>query len=192
MRDHLDGSYRNAARLEALRHTSLLDSPPEEAFDRLTRLARSILRVPRCLRIARRWRAAVLQERRRAAGAVGVVAADAPDALVLQAHGRVGRAAPRVGRTGGSAGAGTTRRCPELGIVAYAGIPLDDDRRADSRARSASWTAQPRGVDGRGARRSPQPGGLRHDRDRDATLGRGSDSALSADLQHLVEARTSG
>jgi formate hydrogenlyase transcriptional activator len=34
------------ARLEALRRTSLLDSPPEEAFDRLTRLATAVLRVP--------------------------------------------------------------------------------------------------------------------------------------------------
>ena len=36
----------NEARLEALRRTSLLDSPPEEAFDRLTRLATAVLRVP--------------------------------------------------------------------------------------------------------------------------------------------------
>jgi formate hydrogenlyase transcriptional activator len=36
----------NEARLEALRRTSLLDSPPEEAFDRLTRLATTVLRVP--------------------------------------------------------------------------------------------------------------------------------------------------
>jgi formate hydrogenlyase transcriptional activator len=34
------------ARLKALRQTSLLDSPPEEAFDRLTRLATAVLRVP--------------------------------------------------------------------------------------------------------------------------------------------------
>ena len=34
------------ARLEALRRTSLLDSPPEEAFDRLTRVATTVLRVP--------------------------------------------------------------------------------------------------------------------------------------------------
>jgi transcriptional regulator with GAF, ATPase, and Fis domain len=34
------------ARLEALRRTSLLDSPPEEAFDRLTRLATTVLHVP--------------------------------------------------------------------------------------------------------------------------------------------------
>jgi formate hydrogenlyase transcriptional activator len=33
-------------RLEALRRTSLLDSPPEEAFDRLTRLATAVLHVP--------------------------------------------------------------------------------------------------------------------------------------------------
>src|SRR4029453_5548309 len=36
----------NEARLEALRRTSLLDSPPEEAFDRLTRLATAVLHVP--------------------------------------------------------------------------------------------------------------------------------------------------
>jgi formate hydrogenlyase transcriptional activator len=36
----------NEARLDALRRTSLLDSPPEEAFDRLTRLATTVLRVP--------------------------------------------------------------------------------------------------------------------------------------------------
>jgi formate hydrogenlyase transcriptional activator len=36
----------DAARLEALRRTALLDSPPEEAFDRLTRLATSVLHVP--------------------------------------------------------------------------------------------------------------------------------------------------
>jgi formate hydrogenlyase transcriptional activator len=37
---------QNEARLEALRRTSLLDSPPEEAFDRLTRMATTVLRVP--------------------------------------------------------------------------------------------------------------------------------------------------
>jgi formate hydrogenlyase transcriptional activator len=36
----------NEARLEALRRTMLLDSSPEEAFDRLTRLATTVLRVP--------------------------------------------------------------------------------------------------------------------------------------------------
>ena len=37
---------QNEERLEALRQTSLLDSPPEEAFDRLTRLATAVLHVP--------------------------------------------------------------------------------------------------------------------------------------------------
>jgi formate hydrogenlyase transcriptional activator len=37
---------QNEERLEALRETSLLDSPPEEAFDRLTRLATAVLHVP--------------------------------------------------------------------------------------------------------------------------------------------------
>ena len=37
---------QDAARLAALRRTALLDTPPEEAFDRLTRLATQVLRVP--------------------------------------------------------------------------------------------------------------------------------------------------
>jgi formate hydrogenlyase transcriptional activator len=41
-----DESILDEARLAALRRTGLVDSPPEEAFDRLTRLAASILRVP--------------------------------------------------------------------------------------------------------------------------------------------------
>src|SRR5512141_3149564 len=46
LKDKLVDIIENEARLEALRRTSLLDSPPEEAFDRLTRLAAAILRVP--------------------------------------------------------------------------------------------------------------------------------------------------
>jgi formate hydrogenlyase transcriptional activator len=46
MKFHGDEEIYDAARLEALRRTSLLDSPPEEVFDRLTRLAASILHVP--------------------------------------------------------------------------------------------------------------------------------------------------
>jgi formate hydrogenlyase transcriptional activator len=46
MMDQLVDVIENEARLDALRRTSLLDSPPEEAFDRLTRLATTVLRVP--------------------------------------------------------------------------------------------------------------------------------------------------
>ena len=46
LKDKLVDIIENEARLEALRRTSLLDSPPEEAFDRLTRLATTVLRVP--------------------------------------------------------------------------------------------------------------------------------------------------
>ncbi len=46
LKDKLVDVIQNAARLEALRRTSLLDSPPEEAFDRLTRLAATVLHVP--------------------------------------------------------------------------------------------------------------------------------------------------
>ena len=45
-KDKLSDVIENEARLEALRRTSLLDSPPEEAFDRLTRLATAVLHVP--------------------------------------------------------------------------------------------------------------------------------------------------
>ena len=41
-----DEELRDAERLSALQQTSLLDTPPEEAFDRLTRLATTLLRVP--------------------------------------------------------------------------------------------------------------------------------------------------
>jgi formate hydrogenlyase transcriptional activator len=46
LKDNLAEILENEARLEALRRTSLLDSPPEEAFDRLTRLATAVLHVP--------------------------------------------------------------------------------------------------------------------------------------------------
>jgi len=46
MMDPLVYAIENEACLDALRQTSLLDSPPEEAFDRLTRLATTVLRVP--------------------------------------------------------------------------------------------------------------------------------------------------
>ena len=46
LNDKLVDVIQNEARLEALRRTSLLDSPPEEAFDRLTRAATAVLRVP--------------------------------------------------------------------------------------------------------------------------------------------------
>jgi formate hydrogenlyase transcriptional activator len=49
-RSHLKGDLthilEDEPRLEALRRTGLLDSPPDEAFDRLTRLATAVLHVP--------------------------------------------------------------------------------------------------------------------------------------------------
>ncbi|HEX7049486.1 MAG TPA: PAS domain S-box protein, partial [Longimicrobiales bacterium] len=40
------GALFDAARLSALRRTGLLDSPPDEAFDRITRLAAALMRTP--------------------------------------------------------------------------------------------------------------------------------------------------
>jgi PAS domain S-box-containing protein len=45
-RDGLDDAVRDPARLEAVRATGLLDTPPEAAFDRLARMAVRLLRVP--------------------------------------------------------------------------------------------------------------------------------------------------
>ena len=42
----LASSLRDRDRLEALRRTQLLDTPPEESFDRLTRLAARLVKVP--------------------------------------------------------------------------------------------------------------------------------------------------
>ena len=44
--DELARAISDPARLEALRRTALLDSPPEEAFDRLTRAAMVVVRAP--------------------------------------------------------------------------------------------------------------------------------------------------
>jgi formate hydrogenlyase transcriptional activator len=44
--DRLAEAIGDEARLQALRRTLLLDSPPEESFDRLTRLATAVLKVP--------------------------------------------------------------------------------------------------------------------------------------------------
>ena len=46
MTAEFDEVLQNEARLEALRRTALIDTPPEEAFDRLTRMAAAVLRVP--------------------------------------------------------------------------------------------------------------------------------------------------
>ena len=46
MRPTDDAKIQDAERLSILRETSLLDTPPEEVFDRLTRLATTLLRVP--------------------------------------------------------------------------------------------------------------------------------------------------
>jgi formate hydrogenlyase transcriptional activator len=45
MAHDLDQVIQDSGRLKALRRTSLLDSPPEEAFDRLTRMAAALLKV---------------------------------------------------------------------------------------------------------------------------------------------------
>src|SRR5687767_12467813 len=49
MTDELLKTVRNLARLTALHNSRLLDSPPEEPYDRYTRLAARTLRAPTAL-----------------------------------------------------------------------------------------------------------------------------------------------
>ncbi len=46
MHAHTDQSKREAARLDALRSLDLLDTPPSEAFDRITRMAAHLFKLP--------------------------------------------------------------------------------------------------------------------------------------------------
>ncbi|MES2179114.1 MAG: ATP-binding protein [Gemmatimonadota bacterium] len=88
--DPLRGILADSARLQALRGTDLLDSPSEESFDRLTRLAARFLDVPLAFvvlvdddrvyfkSVAGRLASGVTQEMRGATLCQGIVASTAP------------------------------------------------------------------------------------------------------------------
>src|SRR5215510_5558548 len=114
---------QHEARLDALRRTSLLDSPPEQAFDRLTRLATTVLRVPVALV------SLVDGDRQFFKSHCGLPEPLASSRQTPLSHSfcqhAVGSREPLV--------VGDARRDPrfghhhafsELGVIAYAGIPL--------------------------------------------------------------------
>ena len=123
MERNLDEEIQNPERLAALRRTSLLDSPPEEAFDRLTRMAQSILKVPAayvslvdadrqffksCIGLPEPW--ASLREtplthsfcKHAVASGEPLIVSDAREHPLVRDNLAV----------------------PELGVIAYAGVPL--------------------------------------------------------------------
>ncbi|HKF44586.1 MAG TPA: sigma 54-interacting transcriptional regulator [Thermoanaerobaculia bacterium] len=121
--DKLVEAVENEARLEALRRTSLLDSPPEEAFDRLTRLAATVLNVPVALV------SLVDRDRQFFKSQSGL---SEPEASLRQTPLRTSFCKHAVGSREALI-VSDARRDPvfehhpavsELGVIAYAGIPL--------------------------------------------------------------------
>lgn len=120
--DAVDAARLDPARLQAVRDTGLLDTPPEESFDRLTRLATMLLEVPAT------FVSLVDAERDFYKSAVGF---DEPLASERELKGRtfchVALLSPRplllddVLALPGLAAVPTVRT---LGVRAYAGVPL--------------------------------------------------------------------
>jgi len=118
-----DEQILNAARLDALRRTALMDSPPEEVFDRLTRLATSVLRVPGAMV------SLVDGERQFFKSSIGVPEPWASRRQTPLTHSFCKHAVA----SGEPLIVSDSRRDPlvqdnlgvsELGIIAYAGVPL--------------------------------------------------------------------
>jgi formate hydrogenlyase transcriptional activator len=123
MGSSLDEGIQNAARLAALRRTALLDSPPEEAFDRLTRLARSVLHV------SASYVSLVDGERQFFKSAVGLSEPWASSRQTPLTHSFCKHAVESgepfvVSDARENPLVRDNRAVSELGIVAYAGIPL--------------------------------------------------------------------
>jgi formate hydrogenlyase transcriptional activator len=123
MGSNRDEGIQNAARLAALRRTALLDSPPEEAFDRLTRLARSVLHV------SASYVSLVDGERQFFKSAVGLSEPWASSRQTPLTHSFCKHAVESgepfvVSDARENPLVRDNRAVSELGIVAYAGIPL--------------------------------------------------------------------
>ncbi len=118
-----DDTLRDPARLEALRRSRLLDSPAEEAFDRLTRLVCRLLGVPVALV------SLVDAERQFFKSAIGL-----PQPWAFRRETPLSHSfCQHVVATGAPLVVQDARHCrlvcenlavPELGVVAYLGMPL--------------------------------------------------------------------
>ena len=155
----------NMNRLAALERTGLLDSPPEEPFDRFTRLAARICKVPIALMTL------VDRDRQFFMSSFGLsepwqTLRETPFTHSFCKH-AVARRAPLV--------IPDTTKDPvfkdnpasrELAVVAYAGIPLE----VGGQPLGAFCVVVPRaaGLVGRGGPDAQGPGAVRHARDRPA------------------------
>ena len=132
--------------------TALLDTPPEEAFDRLTRLAARLLGAPVALITVVGRRPPVPQERHGRARAVGQPGAALPLAYSFCRHVvESGAAAGGRGRPPPPAASAPIPAIRELGWIAYAGVPLTtarghDGRRAQRHRRAARGSGRARDV----------------------------------------------
>lgn len=120
--DAVDAARLDPARLQAVRDTGLLDTPPEESFDRLTRLATMLLEVPAT------FVSLVDAERDFYKSAVGF---DEPLASERELKGRtfchVALLSPRpllLDDVLALPGLATVPTVRTLGVRAYAGVPL--------------------------------------------------------------------
>lgn len=114
------------ARLAALRATGLLDAPPQEALDRLTRLATSLLGVPIALV------SLVDENRQRFVSQVGLhepwaSARETPLSHSFCQHVVSTRAALVIDDARLDPLVSDNLAIPELGVIAYAGMPLTGD-----------------------------------------------------------------
>ncbi len=119
----VDAAIRDTHRLDALRHTALLDSGREEAFDRLTRLAATILRAPIALV------SLVDADRQFFKSAIGLAEPVASERETPLSHSfcqhTVTSGAPLIIADAREHPlVRDNPAIPDLGVVAYAGIPL--------------------------------------------------------------------
>ena len=187
MGSNLHDEVRNAQRLDAVRRTQLLDSPPEEAFDRLTRLAASLLKAPAAyvslvdanrqffkssVGLPEPW--ASMRETPLTHSFCKHVAESGEPLLVTDA-----REHPLVRHN---------PAVPELGVVAYAGIPLTTPE-GDTLGSFCVVDHEPREWKEQEIEvlRSLAASTMTEIRSRRVAEEL---KILSADLQHLVEART--
>jgi PAS domain S-box-containing protein len=125
MASRLTSVLADPGRLAAVRQTNLLDTPAEDAFDRVARLAARLLEVPIAL-------VPLLEDDRQFFKAcVGLPepwasARQTPLSHSLCQHVVVARQPLAIGDTGGDALARDNPLVRELGLAAYLGVPLID------------------------------------------------------------------
>ena len=126
MASGLTGVLADPGRLAAVRQTNLLDTPPEDAFDRVARMATRLLDVPIALVPL------IEDDRQFFKACVGLPepwasARQTPLSHSLCQHVVVARQPLAIGDTGRDAVARDNPLVRELGLAAYLGVPLIDD-----------------------------------------------------------------